>query len=314
MSIKKVIGWPLMALLMLISINADAQRRNNLNRSIERFEIASVAQDSGFITTDALGKALWVTRDSAVQILGLDFIPNFFNASLTQTQSSIKHISISGAIEIEGPAAWMFDGASSWEVDSWAADIGARINIDDGTGLVLQGMDTRLEMRANQIFMETDNTFFQISDFGSPGRMVFRANDYRFSDGVGGQFPRLGNTSDSLATFDASGFLRHIPISSLPISNIGYTFAKVNTGATWHDGKTIFKQSFNKGTGLGANDPLIVKTAVSTIVRSELNAIGGSGSVIVNEDATLTIGTTDIEVFISSSFDLSIVTIWFTEP
>ena len=310
----KTIIWPVIALFMMLSVNADGQRRNNLNRSIERFDTSGVAIDSGFITSDITGRALWVTRDSAIQILGLDFIPNFFNASLTQVPSTIKHISIAGSIEIEGPAAWMFDGSTSWEVDSWADDIGARINIDDGTGLVMQGMDTRLEMRANQIFMETDNTFFQISDFGSPGRMVFRANDYRFSDGVGGQYPRLGNLTDSLATFDAAGFLRHIPISTLPVSELGYSFTKVNTGGTWHDGKTIFKQSFNLGNGTGNFVATTLTVAsVDEIIKCNSRGFISGGPIWNAQDASVLEGTTFMEVSTDGSETLIIVTIWFTE-
>ena len=304
---------------MSLASSAFSQRRESIQRSLERHLISNVPQDSSFITTDSLGRQNYVTLDSVRQVLGVDTLEvtgkNFFNYGLTQEAPSIKHIMSNGDfIEVEGQGGWLFDGLSTFEVDSWTSDVGGRIDIDDGTGITMQGMDTRLEMTTNQVYIETDLSFFQVSDF-SGGRMVFRSSAYRFSDGSGGQYPSADLSADTIAVLDSQGFLGVIPKSTLSAATYSYDTVEVATQATWIDGSQIYVRTFQLGDVGGFTDVQIdlLVADVDRIVKFEGYANTGNSWVSLESN-----GIDDDQIPLYFSMPIAfgndcVLTIWYTK-
>lgn len=235
MTVKYLTRLVLVSMILTLGLTScEAQRRVNLQRGLERALDGLTPVDSAFITSDALGRAGWITLDSTRSILGVDTLEvtgkHFFNYGLTQEAPVIKHLTASGDfMEIEGKGSWLWDDPGTWEVDAWTGNVGGRINIDDGIGTIIQGMDGRIELTTNQIYAETDNSFFQISDF-SGGRIVFRSNAYRFSDGSGGQYPPRDDALDSVVVLDNAGFMHVRSASSIGSADNLYTVDGTITG------------------------------------------------------------------------------------
>jgi hypothetical protein len=172
-------------------------------------------------------------------------------------------------------------------------------------------MDGKIELAQSQIYLETDFAFFQVSDFG-PGRIVFRASEYRFSDGNGGQYPTQDPAADSIVVMDTEGFLGVIPKDNLYQD---YSTSEQDTRTTWVNGDKIYVRTFDLGNIGGFTDAVLTGLAIADvkrIIKYEGFAEGSSGAIRLDyelqDDIDATYYTMPIP-FANNAF----VTVWYTK-